>query len=88
MDNNIYQVVAKGVEPAEVKVESEAHKAYPSTHIFSGEKVNQTRKFRNMDKGIFLNNLVIKDKIAVKTWPVEQKGNTAKENGNEKNINP
>ena len=84
MNNDIHQVVAKGVEPPKVVVEGKAHHSYPTFYLPGGEQIKELRKSGDMKHRFILNDRIIKDKLAMEAGEVDGEGERRKEQGGEK----
>ena len=84
MNNDIHQVIAKGVEPPKVVVEGKAHHPYPASYLPGGETIKELRKSGDMKHRFILNNFIIKDKLAMEAGEVDGEGERGKEQGGEK----
>jgi len=83
MDNDIHQVVAKGVESPKVVVEGKAHHPYPTVYLPGGEQIKELRKSGDMEHRFILNNFIIKDKLAMEAGEVDNGGAHRKKEKNE-----
>jgi len=66
MNDDIHQMIAKGIYPPEVEIEGEADKADSSTRLFREQEVCELGDAGDVNEGVFLNNHVIKHERAMK----------------------